>query len=448
MGASPLPRRSAESTSSEARRDGQTAPPAGGDIGVSGLAGSRGAVTSFLSRLGRVTSSGRFIPEIDGLRFVAIFAVFLYHLSGYVQAKATRPFSNDPERTVLGDVLVHGNLGVQLFFVISGFILALPFASQYLRGTNKVSLRSYFMRRLTRLEPPYIVSMVLFFVLLVGYVGRPASELVPHLLASLAYLHNLVFGVGSAINGVAWSLEVEVQFYVLVPLLAHVFAIPDVRARRAAILAGMAGVIAFQWLFIDPAVDSRLSLSILNHLQFFLIGFLLADVFLTEWNSAPRRSGRWDVVSLLGWPAIALAWDAGAWFRLLFPALLFVLYCAAFRGRISSRIFGNVWLTTIGGMCYSIYLLHYQIISFVGRHAQGLRVSDRFELELLWQLALIAPAVLLISAVFFALIEKPCMRRDWPQRLMQRVKRWRKGPRRESDVAELTDRSASPTSPV
>jgi peptidoglycan/LPS O-acetylase OafA/YrhL len=393
------------------------------DAGVGGFAGSRGRWASRLSRFGRVTSSGRFIPEVDGLRFVAIASVVLYHLSGYVQSKATTPFAADPQQTLLSRVVVHGNIGVQLFFVISGFILAMPFASHYLRDAPRVSLRSYFMRRLTRLEPPYVVSMLLFFVLLVVYVGNSAADLLPHLLASLVYLHNLIFGYASTINGVAWSLEVEVQFYILVPILARVFAIRAEGARRGTIAAAIAAIIAFQWVFIGPHETGRLALSIVNQLQFFLIGFLLADLFVTDWAGAPRRIWQWDVVSLFGWPAIALTWQSEALFRTTFPPLVLMLYIAAFRGVWSSRVFSNAWLTTIGGMCYTIYLLHYQIISFVGRHTRALRISDRFEVEFLWQLALVTPPLLIVCGVYFMLIEKPCMRKDWPQRLAAAVRR-------------------------
>ena len=72
------------------------------------------------------------------------------------------PYAEDPSHSVIARVLEHGNYGVQLFFVISGFVLALPFASHYLCQTRAVSLRAYFLRRLTRLEPPYVLSMLLF----------------------------------------------------------------------------------------------------------------------------------------------------------------------------------------------------------------------------------------------------------------------------------------------
>ena len=373
-----------------------------------------------LLQLRRITSSGRFIPEIDGLRFVAIMSVLLYHLRGYL-LESGGPFTGDPRQSLPARIFEHGNYGVQLFFVISGFILALPFASHRLRGTKAVSLKTYFLRRLTRLEPPYIISMLLFFALLVLFVHESATRLAPHLAASLFYVHNIVYGGEGTINPVAWSLEVEIQFYILVPVLARLFAIRDATVRRSVIVSLIVLALLLQ-TFVMPSDTSRVSRSVLNYVQFFLFGFLLADVYLVEWRSTPEPSLRWDVVSLVGWPLLPVLLTFGALSRWAFPVATFLLYCAAFRGRWSRKVFSLPLITTIGGMCYTIYLLHYQIISFIGRYTVRWRGSDRFGVEMVWQLALLGPVILLVCAVYFALIERPCMRPDWPQRLAKRLR--------------------------
>ena len=374
--------------------------------------------TRQLSSLRRITSSGRFIPEIDGLRFIAIMSVVLYHVRGYLlETVDAQGLAADAKYSLPARALEHGHNGVQLFFVISGFILALPFASYWLRGTKPVILKAYFLRRLTRLEPPYVVSMLLFFGLLVGFVHQKSVvDLAPHLAASILYVHNLVYGEGSAINPVAWSLEVEIQFYILVPLLAKVFAIPD-KAKRRAVILGVIMVALLVQAFIRPAAAPRVSLSVLNYLQFFLFGFLLADIYLVDWQSAPEPSLRWDLVSLLGWPLLPVLWTFESVSRWVFPIAIFALYCAAFRGRWSRKVFSVPLITTIGGMCYTLYLLHYQLISFVGRYSVRWPVSVHFELELLWQASLFGLVILSVSAGYYIIIERPCMRPDWPQRL-------------------------------
>src|ERR1700693_3858993 len=87
-----------------------------------------------LARASRETSSGRFIPEMDGLRFAAIGMVVLFHLNGYLMAKSTACAVSTAQSDWLVPAVLVGFRGVELFFVISGFILGLPFAAHYLKG--------------------------------------------------------------------------------------------------------------------------------------------------------------------------------------------------------------------------------------------------------------------------------------------------------------------------
>jgi len=369
--------------------------------------------------LRRVTSSGRFIPEIDGLRFVAILSVYVYHLNGYLLEKgASFPVGSTTTRFVT--LLSHGNNGVQLFFVISGFILGLPFASHFLSGERRVSLRAYFFRRLTRLEPPYMLSMVLVFTLLILYVGQSAQVLLPHLVASLLYVHNLVYASGSSINAVAWSLEVEIQFYVLVPLLAALFAIRNARWRRIAIIGLILLAIVLRATLVSQATP-RLDRSIVGQLQYFLVGFLLADVYVCRNWSASSVHPTWDCVSLVGWPALFILWTQPTINVWVFPAFAFLLCCAALRGPWSRRLFSNTWIATIGGMCYTIYLFHYQLISFVGSRALQVRLANSYAWAYLSVFFFVTPVVLIACTAFFVLVEKPCMQPDWPRRFIRRL---------------------------
>src|SRR5208282_2381379 len=85
------------------------------------------------TRLARETTSGRLIPQIDGLRFTAIGLVVLFHLNGYLAAKWPLGHAGSlPQSSWLAQAALVGFHGVELFFVISGFILALPFAAHHI----------------------------------------------------------------------------------------------------------------------------------------------------------------------------------------------------------------------------------------------------------------------------------------------------------------------------
>ena len=238
---------------------------------------------------------------MDGLRFAAIAMVALFHLNGYLTAKSAPYTLASPKSDWLYQAASVGFHGVELFFVISGFILGLPFAAPS-KSASPVSLRKYYLRRLTRLEPPYLVTLIGLFVLALLVKGKPVASFYSHFAANFFYLHSLIYGTFSPALGVAWSLEIEVQFYVLGPLLTLVFAIPGRRLRRVCLLAAIVGTLLAQSLLLPGS--PRLSLSVLAYLQFFLMGFLLADIFVVDWNEAPRQHFGWDLVALAGWPLL------------------------------------------------------------------------------------------------------------------------------------------------
>lgn len=392
-----------------------------------------GVLARFRRQFGRETSSGRFIPEVDGLRFPAIAIVVIAHVCATIREHVGTPHVvTVAERPITG-FENHAREGVVLFFVISGFVLALPFARARLLGERPVRLREYFLRRVTRLEPPYLISLT--FIYLAQIAGRqvhwtvdrsPVGELTKHYLVSAAYLHNLVYGVYSTINGVAWSLEVEIQFYLLVPLLAVVFACRSAAWRRGILLAGVVTSLILQAYITAPG---RLSISIVGYLQYFLLGFLLADLYLLDPAfSAPATRHGWDLVAVLAWVTLVLGWTGGDAGLVLVPFAAFVAFVAAFRSPIARRIYTHPLITTIGGMCYSIYLLHFWVIGNVEKvlyrvHSPSSSYWTEMLLAGLPSLAVALP----ICALFFRYVERPCMDRTWPRRLTAwwRTNRWR-----------------------
>lgn len=379
------------------------------------------AYDRMVDRLARVTTSGRRIRELDGLRFIAIITVFVQHamqeaVKHWSAAPATPPRWDLPARLV-----DDWRIGVQLFFVISGFILAMPFAVQHLAGGRPVSLKAYYWRRLTRLEPPYLLALGLCFLLLVFYWGKSPRELAPHLLASALYVHNIVYHEFSTINSVAWSLEIEVQFYVLAPVMACVFMIRRAWLRR--------GLLVLFTLFLLQGYKllarnvPNMPETLITYLPMFLMGFLLADVYLVDWKEQPKHSLWGDFVALPGWLLLPFYFQQKAMLgRVIlppsaFPFILLVLCWASLRSEYVRRVLASSFIMTVGGMCYTIYLLHLPMLRIMAEHCPiplgtGSVSTNMLLYSLIWGIP-----VLGVSIFFFLAIEKPCMRKDWPQRL-------------------------------
>ena len=372
--------------------------------------------------LGRIITRGRrFIAEVDGLRFVAIMAVVLFHVRQYTLEKHFAGVTIRPYEAWLPDVLYLGRYGVQLFFILSGFLLVMPFAKWRLGLGPKPSLRTYYLRRLTRLEPPYLLSMLLLFAGgIVAYGVAAGLANWPNLLASLIYQHNLIFGEKSAVSVVAWSLEIEVQFYILAPFFAVIFFIRDALARRAVLVSAMIAIPLLRSLL--PFYMAGRFNSLPWYLEFFVAGFILADFYLVDWKEAPKHTLGWDLASLAGWPALValLLWGQAP--ALIAPVAL-VAYFGAFRGTISSRFFCHPVITLTGGMCYSMYLLHYAVISASGRLFKRFLIGSNFTTRFVLDALVVIPVVLVVTGVFFVLIERPCMDPTWPSKVSVRIRR-------------------------
>lgn len=367
----------------------------------------------------RITSSGKFIPEIDGLRFIAIVSVVLYHLSGFLTAKDLNQYTDTFDYSFLKRLLSHGHLGVPLFFVISGFILGMPFAKFHIRKENPVSLKKYFLRRLTRLEPPYILIMT---ILLLGavYIAKTVSlsNGIGSYLASFFYSHNFIYGRGPILNGVAWSLEVEVQFYILAPLMAYIFSVKSSSIRRMSLF-----FITIFFLILNYSIELPF-ISLINFVQYFLIGFLLADFYVS--NSMIFSKTKFDFLIALSFLGIIWLYDQNdfksnsqkfIWELIQLVSIFFLYYYVLFHKIF--KFLSYSFISNIGGMCYSIYLLHYPIISMFGNPLLKYSFSKYAFANILIYSLLLLFAIMAISSVFFLAIERPCMDKDWYKKIFK-----------------------------
>jgi peptidoglycan/LPS O-acetylase OafA/YrhL len=328
-----------------------------------------------------------------------------------------------------------GFVGVEVFFAISGFVLGLPFALQRIKGTSKVRLPRYFVRRVTRIEPTYAINMLGLFVLKAADFywlgGRPdlrPGVMLPHLLASLFYSHNFVYGEGSTINNVAWSLEIEIQFYILAPLICTLYSVKSRIFRRLALLALGGGAASIDYIALSNGMN--LGTTLLRYLPFFVVGLIIADVYVTDWRESPQRSRGWSWLAVAGCAGMPILVRTGfvtqqflngtiASPRLLIGDFLLalctaMLFFGTMRGVWASRILRTRPLVLIGGMCYTIYLYHQLTYHIVG-HLTAQRWSGLpYGAFVAVQGLVLLPGCVVICAVLFVLFEKPFMYPNWP----------------------------------
>ena len=229
-----------------------------------------------------------YMPGVDGLRALAVLAVFVYH------------FQNG------GGWLPGGFLGVDVFFVISGYLITSLLLSEF-RREGRVDLVRFWLRRARRLLPAVGVLIAVVMVLGAFFDFGQISTLRGQALASMAYVTNwdLILSHQSYFQEFArpslfrhlWSLAVEEQFYLLWPL---VFAACMTRFGHRRLLVGViAGAIASSLLMailFDPANPNRVFYGTDTRATPLLVGVALPLPW-TSWIRVMGASSLWIVPS-------------------------------------------------------------------------------------------------------------------------------------------------------
>ncbi len=356
----------------------------------------------FTNLLKRVTSSGKFIPYIDGLRFFAIMAVVMSHFNTYYADRV----GDLPEimKPIVSFIFGNSYSGVMLFFGISGFILGMPFINQYAYGGKKIQLGQYFKRRITRLEPPYIIVLTLLFVVNIFFADKGGfSELLPHYLASLFYSHNMIYGGFPVLNPVFWSLEVEIQFYIVAPLFALVFKLSKV--GRRIFLIGFLVI----WKFIMLRYNPFDFISLYEYIHYFIAGFLAADLYL-EYKDKISPKIVFDILCVT---ATVLMWNG---IRPYGADLLYIIVILTLAGSTVyyKRFLSIPLVYIIGGMCYTIYMLHQRVMYLaLERFMQGTLIFENVYADFIVRLIFVLTVIGIVSALFFVFVERPTMKREW-----------------------------------
>ncbi len=370
---------------------------------------------------------GPTFPVLDTLRAVGALAVLTTHVAfqtgDYVR------------HGIVGALLSRLDLGVAIFFVLSGFLLSRPYLARAAAGRPHPSTRHYYWKRFVRIFPVYAVTVVIALVVI------PENDFGGSLVGWVrAFTLTDVFFTGRLPQGLTqmWSLSVEVTFYLVLPglMLLLLGRRAAVRPRRIGILL-LAGAIFNCWWIVRLAavVDGGTSgvptLWLPAHLTWFLVGIGLATVHVR--NQAGAGSPAVSVlVALARLPGVCWATAAGlllvAATPLGGPILLLVatptqsvvkhLAYAAVAGLVVltgifassesryGRMMSASWLRHLGHISFSTFCIHLIVL-------HGVRAALGHELftgdgGLIWVLTV--GFSLLASEVLYRLVEKPGLR--------------------------------------
>lgn len=285
---------------------------------------------------------------MDGLRGLAALTVFVGH------AVAFAPGSHSPLLEAFGD----GRSAVDLFFVLSGFVLALSVSAKL------VPYWDFLLRRVFRIYPAYLAAIVISVVLQRSYGAFPASGVNPDIAPLLSHRitiqallrYAVLIGPGvkpEKLLPVVWSLIIEMRVSLGFPLLMTVVASKTIRRQlsiwTAATVAG----------FVVPAIA---------YIPFFVLGILIADNLVLV-RSVARGLGRFSsgllflvAIALHHWPATVihnrqLADIADE----LSAAIVIVL---AMEVSPLRKILSCSAAAFLGRVSYSFYLIHFPILLF------------------------------------------------------------------------------------
>jgi peptidoglycan/LPS O-acetylase OafA/YrhL len=320
------------------------------------------------------------IATIDGLRGIAIVLVVWFHVWQISWQGAVIPFHLPlvPITEISFQPLAEtGFLGVALFFFISGFVLMLPYAQAHLAGTAPPTLHHFFGRRFLKIVPSYVLVIVVMFVATAqNYTGFAdgARDIVFHLL----FIHNW-FGVTYAsIDGVLWSLGVEIQFYVIFPLLVMAF----VRRPLTATFVLFAIANGWRiWCMLSPNhyyYEERLA-QLPGYIDFFAAGMFGAFAYVAIALQRPELAARrwvFSALSVAGFVALMLLandcyvhrtdheWPQNwvvQWRSAVAIACLAAALGSLFAVRRFQLVLANRVLLFMAAISYNLYLWHQPI---------------------------------------------------------------------------------------
>jgi peptidoglycan/LPS O-acetylase OafA/YrhL len=290
------------------------------------------------------------ISGLDGLRAISVIAVIIGHVINT---------QNGP--IFLGPLHHIGNLGVRIFFVISGFLIT-SLLMHELKTTGSISIKNFYKRRSFRILPAFLVYVAAVYILyLLGLVALKPGDLFHTLTFSMNYHHDRAW----ALNHL-WSLSVEEQFYFLWPFL---LLVAGYKASGVICLIVVAATIAVRYamLFYFGAVDSQLTREFQAVVDSMATGALISiygkQMLEKRWYKQLLGSALPLVLTAIALAlSLVLGLVAKPWFYVIgqtasnLAIALLVHYTVSNTDSLWSRVMESRLLIQIGLASFSLYL--------------------------------------------------------------------------------------------
>ncbi len=356
------------------------------------------------------------VTAIDGLRGVAIILVFLVHFSG-TYAALFRGLNFDLVTEVRqlrgGDALFYwafySHYGVQLFFVISGFVISRSWAD----ARDYSRYPDFLLRRVARIYPGFLVSLIVA-VLLGAYLSGTLHVEPRTLVANLLFLNGL-FSLGiPAYNAVTWSLFFEFVFYIFVPIF--IVAGSRLGERRLGAVAlfllstvGLAFVGYPEWFLLLPFLLGS-AVGLLRAEELRRAAARLSDGILVAAYAVTTTAGM-AFVPLPRSTSAGLLWTHQNWlFVLCFGVVAtLILVRAGYGDGLLRRLCTARPLQALGKVSFSFFLLHYLVITALLSAAKGRVDGSITEAVLSGALAFVGSY--LAACVLYRVAEEPYFRK-------------------------------------
>jgi len=357
----------------------------------------------------KATSAGSRLTFLDGIRALAALYVVLDHHVSDMGATIPRTLQH------LTAWMGFGHYAVDVFIVLSGYCLMLPIAR---KGAGELpgGMREYFRRRSLRILPPYFAALILSLAG-IWLLDEPAHITKWDVISHLLVIHNFSPNWVWSINPPLWSVAVEWQIYFAFPLIL----LPVWRKfGAAACIAVGLGLGMLPHFALRPAMN--LDWSFPWYLGLFSMGMVAAVQSHRKMSeTADRMLRRLCGVTLL----VAFAIVVFSTYRnnslylhlYLIDMLLGAAsaagliwcgrHCAAAHHPLALRMLNFKPLVTLGGMSFSLYLIHVPVWLAIAPIVRHFSVSPAHELAI--RLMIGVPVAILVSYLFYLLIERPCM---------------------------------------